>query len=99
MALVPAIADIANEPVIAAGGISDGRGVAAAHVLEPAARIGTRFLASGESNIHPEYLSFAKSERERHDLSGRLVRCWLAQCTSSSSPNSTASGSHSTGQR
>ena len=58
MALVPAIVDIANGiPVIAAGGISDGRGVAAALCLGASgAWIGTRFLASEESNIHPEYL-------------------------------------------
>ncbi len=59
MALVPAIVDaVAPVPVIAAGGISDGRGLAAALCLgAQAAWIGTRFLAAEEADIHPVYRS------------------------------------------
>lgn len=57
MALVPAIADIAGAvPVVAAGGIADGRGIAAAFALGAAgAWIGTRFLAADEADIHDHY--------------------------------------------
>lgn len=68
MALVPAIADVAGDiPVIAAGGIGDGRGLAAAMALgASAAWIGTRFLAAEEASIHPDYLSrlIAASEND-----------------------------------
>ena len=57
MALVPAVVDaVAPLPVIAAGGIADGRGLAAALALGASgAWIGTRFLASSEATIHPHY--------------------------------------------
>ena len=57
MALVPAVVDaVAPVPVIAAGGIADGRGLAAALALGASgAWIGTRFLASAEATIHPHY--------------------------------------------
>jgi NAD(P)H-dependent flavin oxidoreductase YrpB (nitropropane dioxygenase family) len=57
MPLVPAVVDaVAPAPVIAAGGIADGRGLAAALALGAgAAWIGTRFLASAEAVIHPRY--------------------------------------------
>jgi NAD(P)H-dependent flavin oxidoreductase YrpB (nitropropane dioxygenase family) len=59
MALVPAVVDaVGDVPVIAAGGIADGRGLAAALALgASAAWIGTRFLASNEASVHPDYLS------------------------------------------
>lgn len=55
--LVPAVVDaVAPVPVVAAGGIADGRGLAAALALGAAgAWIGTRFLASEEAAIHPRY--------------------------------------------
>jgi len=55
--LVPSILDVAGDiPVVAAGGISDGRGLAAVLSLgASAAWIGTRFLASSEATIHGEY--------------------------------------------
>jgi nitronate monooxygenase len=55
--LVPAIVDaVAPVPVVAAGGIADGRGLAAALSLgASAAWIGTRFLASEEAVIHSDY--------------------------------------------
>ena len=57
MALVPAVVDaVHGVPVIAAGGIGDGRGVVAALALgAQAAWMGTRFLLAEESLIHPEY--------------------------------------------
>jgi NAD(P)H-dependent flavin oxidoreductase YrpB (nitropropane dioxygenase family) len=57
MALIPAVADaISPTPVVAAGGIADGRGLAAALALGAAgAWIGTRFLASEEVSIHERY--------------------------------------------
>jgi len=54
--LVPQIKDVVNIPVIAAGGIADGRGVAAALMLGACAvQVGTRFLAAEECSIHPTY--------------------------------------------
>ena len=56
MVLVPQIADTVTIPVIAAGGIADGRGVAAALMLGACGvQVGTRFLAAEECNIHPVY--------------------------------------------
>lgn len=56
MALVPLIVDAVTIPVIAAGGIMDGRGIAAALALgAQAAQLGTAFLACEESGIHPAY--------------------------------------------
>lgn len=56
IALVPAVVDAVNVPVVAAGGISDGRGMAAALMLGAAGVwIGTRFLASPEAKIHATY--------------------------------------------
>src|SRR5580692_1098806 len=55
--LIPAVVDaVGDTPVIAAGGIADGRGMAAALALGAAGVwVGTRFLASEEVSIHPEY--------------------------------------------
>ena len=57
MPLTPAVVDaVSPVPVVAAGGIADGRGLAAALALGAAgAWIGTRFLASQEATIHPRY--------------------------------------------
>jgi len=57
MPLIPAVVDaVAPVPVVAAGGIADGRGFAAALALGAAGVwIGTRFLASREASIHPHY--------------------------------------------
>ncbi len=56
MALVPQVVDIVDIPVIAAGGIADGRGVAAAFALgADAVQLGTRFLSAKECNIHENY--------------------------------------------
>jgi NAD(P)H-dependent flavin oxidoreductase YrpB (nitropropane dioxygenase family) len=56
LALVPRVVDAVDVPVVAAGGIADGRGVAAVLALGAAgAWVGTRFLAAGESSIHEDY--------------------------------------------
>ncbi len=56
MALVPQVCDAVSIPVIAAGGIADGRGFAASIMLGASGvQIGTRFLAATECSIHPEY--------------------------------------------
>ena len=56
MTLVPQVVDAVNIPVIAAGGIADGRGFAAAFALgAEAVQVGTRFVASKESIVHENY--------------------------------------------
>ncbi|HLR71046.1 MAG TPA: nitronate monooxygenase, partial [Pseudogracilibacillus sp.] len=56
MSLVPQIVDQVNLPVIAAGGIMDGRGIIASLVLgAQAAQMGTAFLMTKESGTHPKY--------------------------------------------
>lgn len=56
MVLVPQICDATTLPVIAAGGIADGRGVAAAFMLGACGvQMGTRFLSAVECSIHPVY--------------------------------------------
>lgn len=56
MALVPQVVDAVSIPVIAAGGIADGRGVAAAFMLgAEGVQVGTRFVVSNESIVHANY--------------------------------------------
>lgn len=56
MALVPQVVDAVNIPVIAAGGIADGRGMAAAFMLgAEAVQIGTRFVVASECIVHENY--------------------------------------------
>lgn len=56
LCLVPMVADAVSVPVIAAGGIADGRSMAAAFALgAQGVQVGTRFAASIESSAHPAY--------------------------------------------
>lgn len=56
MSLVPQVVDAVSIPVIAAGGIGDGRGMAAAFMLgAQAVQIGTRFIVAKECNVHQAY--------------------------------------------
>lgn len=56
MTLVPQVVDAVNIPVIAAGGIADGRGMAAALLLgAEAVQMGTRFVVARESIVHENY--------------------------------------------
>ena len=56
MALVPQVVDAVKIPVIAAGGIADGRGIAAAFMLgAKAVQMGTRFIATREAQVHESY--------------------------------------------
>lgn len=56
MTLVPQVVDAVTIPVIAAGGIADGRGFAAAMMLgAQAVQIGTRFVVANESIVHSNY--------------------------------------------
>lgn len=80
LALVPQVVDAVDVPVIAAGGIADGRGVAAALALgAQAAQIGTAFLACRESNapaLHHDALfsDLARYTGLTRAFSGRLAR-------------------------
>ena len=66
LALVPAVADaVGDTPVVAAGGITDGRGLAAVLALGAgAAWMGTRFVASDEAPAHPHWKSRITGARE-----------------------------------
>lgn len=56
MCLVPMVVDAVEVPVIAAGGIADGRGFMAAMALgAQGVQIGTRFICAQECNVHPDY--------------------------------------------
>jgi len=80
LALVPQVVDAVKVPVIAAGGMADGRGIAAALKLgASAAQIGTAFLACEESNaapLHREKLFSADARRTSltRVFTGRLAR-------------------------
>jgi nitronate monooxygenase len=55
-ALVPQVVDAVRVPVVAAGGIADGRGIAAAFMLGASAvQLGTAFLRCAEANLHPSH--------------------------------------------
>ena len=79
-ALVPQVVDAVRVPVIAAGGIADGRGVAAALALgAQAVQIGTAFLACEESNADATHRKMLFSPEARYTgltrvFSGRLAR-------------------------
>lgn len=65
MALLPQVVDAVGIPVIAAGGIGDGRGIAAASMLGASGvQVGTRFLLAEECTIHKNYKEFVVKSRD-----------------------------------
>lgn len=87
MTLVPQIVDAVSIPVIAAGGIGDGRGIAAAFMLgAEAVQMGTRFVVAKESIVHPGYKErIIKAKDIDSTVTGRThghpVRCLRNQMT------------------
>ena len=81
MALVPAVCDAVSIPVIAAGGIADGRGVAAAFALgAQGVQVGTRFLTVEECTIADAYKERVLAAKDADTIvtgrgSGHPVRC------------------------
>lgn len=78
--LIPVVADSVAVPVVAAGGIADGRGVAAAMILgAEGVQVGTAFLACAESNASPLHKKKLFSEEAKYTMltkvfSGRSAR-------------------------
>lgn len=87
MTLVPQVVDAVEIPVIAAGGIGDGRGIAAAFMLgAEAVQIGTRFVVSREAVVHENYKQrIIKAKDIDSAVTGRShghpVRCLRNQMT------------------
>ncbi len=87
MTLVPQVADAVSIPVIAAGGIADGRGIAAAFMLgAEAVQMGTRFVVAEESIVHENYKDrIIKAKDIDSTVTGRShghpVRCLRNQMT------------------
>ncbi|MGL6105369.1 enoyl-[acyl-carrier-protein] reductase FabK [Romboutsia sp.] len=66
MVLTPQVVDSVSIPVICAGGIADGRGVAAAFALgAKGVQVGTRFICSKECNIHENYKNMVLKSKDR----------------------------------
>lgn len=69
MALVPQVADAVKIPIIAAGGIADGRGFVASLALgAEGVQMGTRFVASAEADIHNNYKEMITKAKDRDAL-------------------------------
>lgn len=87
MALIPQIVDAVNIPVIAAGGIGDGRGVAASFMLgAEGVQIGTRFVVADESIVHDNYKDRIVKAKDIDSVvtgqsTGHPVRCLRNQMT------------------
>ncbi len=87
MTLVPQVVDAVEIPVIAAGGIADGRGFAAAMMLgAEAVQMGTRFVAAKESIVHPNYKERIMKAKDIDSevtgtMTGHPVRCLRNQMT------------------
>ncbi len=65
MTLVPQVVDAVKIPVLAAGGIADGRGIAAAFMLgAQGVQVGTRFLVATECNVHPTYKAWVLKAKD-----------------------------------
>ena len=87
MCLVPQVVDAVSVPVIAAGGIADGRGIAASFMLgAEGVQIGTRFLASEECRIHENYKNAVVKAKDTDNAitgfySGSPCRCIKSKYT------------------
>ncbi|MBR1672464.1 MAG: nitronate monooxygenase [Fretibacterium sp.] len=81
MVLTPQIAEAVSIPVITAGGVADGRGVAAAFALgAEGVQVGTRFICCEECTVHPNYKQAVLDARDRGTAItgqslGHPVRC------------------------
>ena len=75
MCLVPQVADAVSIPVIAAGGIADGRGIAASFMLgAEGVQAGTVFLASEECKIHENYKNLVLKAKDTDSIvTGRFT--------------------------
>jgi len=75
MVLVPQVVDAVSVPVVAAGGIADGRGLAAALCLgAEGVQLGTVFLASAEAPIHDNYKQAVLNANDRAtSVTGRAI--------------------------
>ena len=75
MCLVPQVVDAVNIPVIAAGGIADGRGIAASFMLgAEGVQVGTRFLACEECQLHPTYKELVIDAKDTDSIvTGRMT--------------------------
>ncbi|WP_027701567.1 enoyl-[acyl-carrier-protein] reductase FabK [Metaclostridioides mangenotii] len=75
MVLIPQISDSVSIPVIAAGGIADGRGIAASFALgAQGAQIGTRFICSDECTAHENYKQLVIKAKDRDAVvTGRVT--------------------------
>jgi enoyl-[acyl-carrier protein] reductase II len=75
MALIPQVVDAVNVPVIAAGGIADGRGLAAAFMLgAKGVQMGTRFICSEECTVHDNYkMAIIKAKDRETVVTGRTT--------------------------
>lgn len=72
MVLVPAVAKAVKTPVIGAGGFCDGRSLAAALMMGAAGiQMGTRFIATQESDFEPMWKQAVVNREERQTLAGR----------------------------
>jgi enoyl-[acyl-carrier protein] reductase II len=81
MCLVPQVADAVSVPVIAAGGIADGRGIAASFMLgAEGVQVGTRFLAAEECQIHENFKQLVVKAKDTDTIvtgrfTGHPCRC------------------------
>lgn len=88
MVLTPLVADEVRIPVVAAGGIADGRGMAAAFALgADGVQMGTRFVCSEECRVHDRYKKALVEARDRSSAvtgrtTGHPVRCIRNKLTS-----------------
>ena len=99
MVLVPQVVDAVDIPVVAAGGIADGRGVAAAFMLGAAGvQVGTRFLVANECTVSEQYKELVlkagdTSTRATGRSTGHPVRALKSPFTNAYAKNEAAGAS------